>query len=143
MRFIYLYLSLTLLLPLSGCSSPPEPVPFPRGKDVAVNKISVEKTVGTIKNTKDNGNWCVTESIYIDKNTIQSTTSDLIKINYLLDHADKITLHGKLELIQRIQTFIKLSRNTTNIVLVPECFNFNQNYCSSRVTATFEKIKKS
>lgn len=143
MRFIYLYLSLTLLLPLSGCSYPPEPVPFPRGKDVAVNKISVEKTIGTIKNTKDNGNWCVTESIYIDKNTIQSTTSDLIKINYLLDHADKITLHGKLELIQRIQTFIKLSRNTTNIVLVPECFNFNQNYCSSRVTATFEKIKKS
>lgn len=136
MRFIYL----SLILLLSGCSSPPEPAPFPRGKDVAVNKVSVEKTVGTIKNTKDNGNWRVTESIYIDKNTIQSTTSDLIKINYLLDHADKITLHGEFELIQRIQTFIKLSRNTTNIVLVPECFN-NQNYCSSIVTATFEKIK--
>lgn len=134
MRFIYL-----IILLLSGCSSPPEPVPFPKGKDVAVNKVSVEKTVRTIKNTKD-GNWRVTESIYIDKNTIQSTTSDLIKINYLLDHADKITLHGEFELIQRIQTFIKLSRNTTNIVLVPECFN-NQNYCSSIVTATFEKIK--
>lgn len=134
MRFIYL----SLILLLSGCSSPPEPAPFPKGKDVAVNKVSnIEKTVGTIKNTKDNGSWHVTESIYIDKNTIQSTTTDLIKINYVLDHADKITLKGEFESIQRMQTFIKLSRNTTNVVLVPDCYN----YCSSIVTATFEKIK--
>lgn len=134
MRFIYL----SLILLLSGCSSPPEPAPFPKGKDVAVNKVSnIEKTVGTIKNTKDNGSWHVTESIYIDKNTIQSTTTDLIKINYVLDHADKITLKGEFESIQRMQTFIRLSRNTTNVVLVPDCYN----YCSSIVTATFEKIK--
>ncbi|MCX8589116.1 MULTISPECIES: hypothetical protein [unclassified Gilliamella] len=133
MRFIYL----SLILLLSGCSSPPEPAPFPKGKDVSVNKVSnIEKIVGTIKNTNDNGSWHVTESIYIDKNTIQSTTTDLIKINYVLDHADKITLKGEFESIQRMQTFIKLSRNT-NVVLVPDCYN----YCSSIVTAIFEKIK--
>ncbi|MFQ1000015.1 hypothetical protein [Gilliamella sp. BG6] len=131
MRFIYL----SLILLLSGCSSPPEPATFPKGKDVAVNKVSMEKTVGTIQNTKDNGNWRVTESIYIDKNTIQSTTSDLIKINYLLDHADKITLDGCLESIKKMEIFIKLSRNTENITLNES----DKNYCSSIVTAKFEK----
>ena len=131
MRFIYL----SLILLLSGCSSPPEPMPFPKGMDVAINKVSVEKTIGTIKNTKDNGNWHVTESIYIDKNTIQSTTSDLIKINYLLDHAKKITLYGCLESIKKMEIFIKLSRNTENIILN----ELDINYCSSIVTAKFEK----
>lgn len=136
----FIYLSLIILL-LSSCSSPPPPVPFPETEEEIINNINYpKKTTRVIKNSSDDSYWSISESIYFDKNnSIQSTTSDLIKINYLLDHADKIILKGGAKSIQRMKTFIILSRNTDNIILVPECFS--ENYCSPIVNATFEKSK--
>lgn len=120
----------------SGCSSPPPPTPFPTTEEININHIEPKRTSGTIKNS-DNNNWIVFETIYIDSdNSIQSTTSDLINLNYLLDHADKITLEGEFNLIKQLKTFITFRHPDIEISLIPNCF---VNYCSFLVNSTFKK----
>lgn len=122
---------------ITGCSSAPPPPQFPKGAETIVNKANVlDKKIGVIKNAGENGKWNITESIYIDKNnSIQAINNDLVQLNYLLDHANKITLEGCLESIKKMEILIKLSRNTENIMLNET----DKNYCSSIVTANFEK----
>lgn len=133
MKKLTLIFALTTVL--GACSSPPDPVPFPKTKEVGITEFTQAKSPNTVPLNRFN-NYAWTYDIIAQDRYLQP--EDNTKFWYLAHHASHITLSGEMGNVTRLKQRLISNGATAQIDIVNSCIGYT--YCPSTVSIHFAKI---
>lgn len=132
---------LTLILALStvlgACSSPPDPVPFPKTKEVGISEFTQYKPQNSVPLNRFNS-YAWTYDIIAQERYLQP--EDNTKFWYLAHHASHITLSGEVGNVSRLKQRLISNGATAQIELANTCIGSKFNPCPDTVSIHFAKI---
>ncbi|HDR1236506.1 hypothetical protein CBE90_04660 [Pasteurella multocida] len=123
---------------LGACSSPPDPVPFPKNqKETGIAEFTKYKEKNIVPLDRfNNYEW----SYYIISQERYLKAEDNTKFWYLAHHANQIKLSGEIGNITRLKQRLISNGSTAKIDFVDSCIATKIKSCPKTVSIHFAKV---